>query len=47
MGGQAVGFASGEWKGILGTPRQEIYIAITIFIPATVVMGYGNSLVRV
>jgi len=47
LGGQAVGFASGEWKGILGTPRQQMYIAIIIFLLATVVMGYGNSLVRV
>jgi L-rhamnose-H+ transport protein len=47
LGGQAVGFASGEWKGILGTPRQQMYVAIIIFLLATVVMGYGNSLVRV
>jgi L-rhamnose-H+ transport protein len=47
LGGQAVGFASGEWKGIFGTPRQQMYVAIIIFLLATVVMGYGNSLVRV
>ena len=46
-GGQAVGFASGEWQGIHGTPRRQMYIAIALFLLATVVMGYGNSLVRV
>ena len=47
LGGQVVGFASGEWKGVLGTPRQQMYVAIIIFLLATVVMGYGNSLVRI
>jgi len=47
MGGQAVGFASGEWQGIHGTPRHQMYIAIALFLLATVVMGYGNSLVQV
>lgn len=47
LGGQAVGFASGEWRGVFGPPRHAMYIAIIIFLMATVVMGYGNSLVRV
>jgi len=47
MGGQALGFASGEWHGILGSPRYQMYIAIAILILATVIMGYGNSLVPV
>jgi L-rhamnose-H+ transport protein len=47
LGGQVVGFASGEWKGVFGTPRRQVYLAILIFLLATVVMGYGNSLVRV
>jgi L-rhamnose-H+ transport protein len=47
LGGQVVGFASGEWKGVFGTPRRLMYLAIIIFLLATVVMGYGNSLVRI
>lgn len=44
IGGQAVGFISGEWKGIHGTPRNLMYITILVLISAAVIMAYGNKL---
>jgi len=44
LGGQALGFVSGEWKGVTGKPRTQIYIAIVLLIIATVIMAFGNSL---
>jgi len=46
LGGQAVGFISGEWKGVLGKPRSQMYIAIVVLILAAVIMAYGNSLAK-
>lgn len=46
LGGQGVGFISGEWRGIYGTPRNQIYFAITILLFAAAVMAYGNTLAR-
>ena len=45
LGGQVVGFASGEWKGVSGTPRKQIYAAIVVLIAAVVVLAFGNSIV--
>lgn len=44
LGGQIVGFVSGEWRGITGNPRTQIYLAIAILIIATAIMALGNSL---
>jgi len=44
MGGQGVGFATGEWTGVNGTPRRQMYFAILLLLTATVIMAYGNSL---
>lgn len=44
IGGQAVGFISGEWKGIHGTPRMQIYVAIALLILAAIIMAFGNTL---
>ena len=44
-GGQAVGFISGEWRGVTGTPRTQMYAAIAVLIIAAVIMAYGNTLV--
>jgi hypothetical protein len=44
MGGQGVGFATGEWAGVNGTPRRQMYVAILLLLAATVIMAYGNSL---
>ncbi len=46
LGGQGVGFIAGEWHGVTGKPRQQMYTAIAILIIAAVIMAYGNSLVN-
>jgi hypothetical protein len=46
LGGQTVGFASGEWRGIAGKPRYEMYLAIAVLIAAAVVMAYSNTLTK-
>jgi hypothetical protein len=46
LGSQGVGFASGEWRGIIGKPRNQMYLAIAILIAAAVVMAYGNTLTK-
>ena len=47
LGGQTVGFASGEWHGITGMPRHQMYLAIAVLIAAALVMAYGNTLTKV
>jgi hypothetical protein len=44
LGNQAVGFISGEWKGIHGKPRRQMYLAIAILILAAIIMAYGKSM---
>jgi hypothetical protein len=44
LGGQAVGFLSGEWRGIDGKPRRQIYWAIGVIIVAAFVLSFGNLL---
>ena len=46
LGGQGVGFISGEWKGISGRPRLLMYVAIAVLIVAALIMAYGNSLAK-
>jgi hypothetical protein len=46
LGSQGVGFASGEWRSIIGTPRYQMYAAIAILIAAAVVMAYSNTLTK-
>jgi L-rhamnose-H+ transport protein len=46
LGSQAVGFVSGEWKGVFGKPRNSMYVAIVVLIIAAVVMAYGNTLAK-
>jgi hypothetical protein len=46
IGGQGVGFISGEWKGVHGQPRNRMYLAIAILILAAVVMAFGNTLAK-
>jgi L-rhamnose-H+ transport protein len=46
LGGQGVGFISGEWKGVLGKSRRQMYAAIAILIFAAVIMAFGNSLAK-
>ncbi|MBS1850082.1 MAG: hypothetical protein JST79_04170 [Acidobacteria bacterium] len=46
VGSQTVGFASGEWRGVLGTPRHQMYVAIALLIVAAMVMAFGNTLAK-
>ena len=46
LGNQALGFISGEWKGVPGTPRKLMYAAIAVLILAALVMAYGNTLAK-
>ena len=46
LGGQGVGFVSGEWRGVRGVPRRRIYAAITLLLVAVLIMAYGNTLVK-
>ena len=43
-GTQLLGFISGEWRGVHGKPRVQMFVAIAIFIAAAVIMAYGNTL---
>ena len=45
-GGQMLGFVSGEWHGVSGTPRLQMYLAIALLIAAGVVLAYGNTLAK-
>ncbi len=44
VGGQGLGFISGEWRGVHGTPRRQMYAAIVLLIVAAVIMAYSNTL---
>ncbi len=46
-GTQLLGFVSGEWRGVFGKPRRQMYLALAILLVAAVVMAYGNSLAKV
>jgi len=43
-GGQLLGFISGEWRGVYGKPRTQMYAAIAVLIVAAAVMAFGNTL---
>ncbi|MHB9035735.1 MAG: L-rhamnose/proton symporter RhaT [Armatimonadota bacterium] len=45
IGGQSVGFISGEWLGVHGAPRKLMYATILVLIVAAIIMAYGNTLV--
>jgi hypothetical protein len=42
LGGQGLGFISGEWRGIGGRPRQQMYGAILLLLVAALLMALGN-----
>ena len=46
MGGQIAGFFGGEWKGVYGKPRIQMYIALMILIIAMIILAYSNTLAR-
>jgi L-rhamnose-H+ transport protein len=41
-GAQGVGFISGEWRGIHGKPRWQMYCAIAALVIASIIMAIGN-----
>ena len=43
IGSQSVGFIGGEWRGIQGKPRNQMYAAIALLILATIIMAWGNG----
>jgi len=44
LGGQFLGFVSGEWRGVHGAPRVQIYVAIAILVVAMLILAVGNAL---
>jgi hypothetical protein len=45
-GGQLLGFVSGEWRGVHGMPRRQMYLAVALLIVAGVILAYGNRLAK-
>jgi hypothetical protein len=43
-GSQALGFVSGEWRGVHGRPRKQMLLAIAILIVAAAILAYGSTL---
>lgn len=43
LGGQALGFLSGEWSGVTGKPRTHIYLAIAVLVFSMGILAFGNS----
>jgi hypothetical protein len=44
IGSQGLGFISGEWKGVHGKPREQMFIAIGILLVAAMILAYSNTL---
>jgi hypothetical protein len=44
LGGQVVGFVSGEWRGVHGAPQAQMGLAIALLVAAAAIMAYGNTL---
>jgi len=43
MGGQLVGFATGEWRTATSGPRAKMFVALAVLLCAALIMAYGNS----
>lgn len=43
LGGQILGFASGEWRGVEGKPRTHVYIAIFLLVFAMAIMACSKA----
>ena len=43
-GCQGLGFISGEWRGVHGRPRTQMYLAIAILMLAAIIMVVGKQL---
>ena len=44
LGNQAVGFLSGEWRGIHGRPLRQMLASVAVLILAVVVLAFANAL---
>jgi hypothetical protein len=44
VGGQGTGFISGEWRGVHGRPRLQMYGSIALLILASFVMAYSKTI---
>lgn len=44
LGTQSVGFVSGEWRGVHGKPRRQMYTAIAVLIVGATVLVYARKL---
>ena len=44
MGTQGVGFISGEWRGIGGSPRRRMLAAVVLLIIAVIIMVFAKTL---
>lgn len=44
LGGQLLGFLSGEWSGVSGRPRNTIYAAIAVLMLAMLVLSLANGM---
>lgn len=44
LGGQILGFLSGEWRGVSGVPRRTIYAAIAVLIVALAILALANAM---
>ncbi len=46
LGGQALGFVSGEWRRVAGRPRTQIFAAIAILVAAMVIFAFAKTLAQ-
>jgi hypothetical protein len=44
LGGQGVGFLSGEWRGTARRPQRQMYLAIGLLLLAALIMLWGHRL---
>ena len=44
VGGQGTGFISGEWRGVQGKPRLQMYGSIALLLLAAVIMAVSETL---
>jgi hypothetical protein len=43
LGGQILGFASGEWRGVEGRPRRQIHLAVALLVVAMSIMACAKA----
>ena len=46
IGGQILGFIAGEWRGVTGKPRRQIYTAVAVLLVSMFIMALGNALIN-